>query len=286
MQRNQHYKFFIFQIFLIIFLFPSLSLATALKSIDAQPQAIGGLHNGALKNGFNAHQFLKNNPQVILVSPEEFQFSTREIAELVVQFASWVYRQWQYPLLVGDMSLREGGKIAEHKAHRNGLDIDIGYIPLKPTHIDQHLHRQHLHRSDKYNNRFPEKFEIAGKLSENFDKLKNFASFRLFQTFLENDCYIYRSYEGAAYEDVDRYALASRGYNRYQYPNRYDVPYARQSCPLLEVTCPLLIRDTAIVGIPNLQIERPAQRFRVSKTEILRGRPKLPADYFLKTDAR
>jgi murein endopeptidase len=178
MQRNQHYKFFIFQIFLIIFLFPSLSLATALKSIDAQPQAIGGLHNGALKNGFNAHQFLKNNPQVILVSPEEFQFSTREIAELVVQFASWVYRQWQYPLLVGDMSLREGGKIAEHKAHRNGLDIDIGYIPLKPTHIDQHLHRQHLHRSDKYNNRFPEKFEIAGKLSENFDKLKNFASFR------------------------------------------------------------------------------------------------------------
>jgi hypothetical protein len=50
-------------------------------------------------------------------------------------------------VLVGDLSLRDGGPIDEHRSHQNGLDVDVYYprvdraqrTPVSPAQVDRHL---------------------------------------------------------------------------------------------------------------------------------------------------
>jgi len=133
-------------------------------------EAVGTIREGKLLHGFNAHSFLSKNKNVQLVSPEEFQFSTKEIADLINDLAGWVHEKWNRPILVGDMSLKSGGKMASHKAHQNGLDVDVGYLSILEKHSG--------HRSQKFHNKFPEIFDDSGKLSSNFDKANNFQIFK------------------------------------------------------------------------------------------------------------
>lgn len=44
-----------------------------------------------------------------------------------------LFRRWhriepKYPILVGNMSVRRGGRLSPHKSHRSGRDADLGYV--------------------------------------------------------------------------------------------------------------------------------------------------------------
>ncbi len=65
----------------------------------------------------------------------------------------WVLRQWHdrfpgaHPILVGNLSLRLGGKVTPHRTHQSGRDVDLGY-PMRLAEGEgpswQRMHRGNL----------------------------------------------------------------------------------------------------------------------------------------------
>lgn len=71
-------------------------------------------------------------------------------------------------LQVGDLSKELGGVIERHGSHQNGLDVDFVYF--RNNHREQDLNSKRG---------FEEEFVINGKLSKNFDLLRNWTFFKL-----------------------------------------------------------------------------------------------------------
>lgn len=127
-----------------------------------------GTHNqGKLKKGKSIADLILRYPkQIASISPSEFQYATDEMREMIEGIARW---NEGTPILIGDISKREGGRIAQHVAHQRGLDVDIAYIPEKIG--------QTGHRVEKFHNRFPENFLGSQGLNSNFSLKENFRLF-------------------------------------------------------------------------------------------------------------
>ncbi|MCC7440220.1 MAG: penicillin-insensitive murein endopeptidase [Bdellovibrionales bacterium] len=67
-------------------------------------------------------------------------------------------------LQVGDLSVRNGGRITRHVSHQNGLDTDISFL-----RVDRR------EQSPQDASGFDEKFVRAGKMTANFDVPRNWA---------------------------------------------------------------------------------------------------------------
>ncbi len=146
-----------------------------LKVCDASPlvQSVGVYWNGKLQNGVNGHAIYLKHPQTVEpLSPAFFQYGNTVIIDSVLQIGAWLRTQFdgKYRLQVGDQSKSEGGKLARHETHQNGLDADIAYLSTQP--------KESGHRSKAKHNRFREKFVKDGKLTAGFDLPKNYTLLR------------------------------------------------------------------------------------------------------------
>ncbi len=102
----------------------------------------GSCRDGSLKGGVAlpllGPGFL-HNPR----RPREARFATAEVVQAIVRAARVVAEEMPGPsLVVNDLCLREGGPIAQHGSHQNGLDADILFYyldrsgkPIRPVGV-------------------------------------------------------------------------------------------------------------------------------------------------------
>lgn len=93
-------------------------------------------------------------------------WGTRPLIGAIVR-ASALFRQ-KFPygdrISVGDMSNEEGGTLARHTSHQNGLDADIAYLRENQVERDPNVWG---------NNGFSENFVRNDRITANFDRKRN-----------------------------------------------------------------------------------------------------------------
>ncbi len=97
---------------------------------DATSQSIGGPSNGKLEGGVP----MVDGPGRIMKMIGWKSFGTAN----TVAVPDTVLRQWakaghSQPVLVGNMSARNGGRLKPHSTHQSGRDVDLGYMQVLPA---------------------------------------------------------------------------------------------------------------------------------------------------------
>lgn len=88
------------------------------------PDAIGSYANGCLAGGVSLP--LSGSGYQVLRSERERYYGHPDAIEFVKRFAKLVQQQLATHILIGDMSLPQGGRFSSgHSSHQTGLDIDI-----------------------------------------------------------------------------------------------------------------------------------------------------------------
>ncbi|HAZ13208.1 MAG: hypothetical protein A2X86_16105 [Bdellovibrionales bacterium GWA2_49_15] len=133
----------------------------------ANPIPLGHPNKGRLEFGRNLSRLIKENSEILRsVSPIEFQYGTSQMAAALLEIGTWGSALQRVPVWIGDISKKQGRKLAQHLTHQRGLDADIAYLV--------HVPKMTGHRFNKFHNRFTEQFGLQGKLGENFDLEANY----------------------------------------------------------------------------------------------------------------
>lgn len=153
----------------LLFLFRStLTLAESVPS--------GFPNKGSLAGSRDLYEFIQQRPQILKsVSPREFQFGSDQMAAALEKIGSWAQEIGRAPVWVGDISKKEGGKIALHLTHQRGLDADIGYLVVEKKNTG--------HRAEKFHNRFSQKWQLPEEVERDF-ALEN--NYRLLKNVVSN----------------------------------------------------------------------------------------------------
>ena len=96
--------------------------------VSTRSKAVGSPNNGKLINPFCIKD---HGPHYIHFGPNS---CGTDLAVTILMFAiGQLYRVYPDtpPVVIGSLSAPSGGPIRPHKSHQNGLDVDIGYIPVK-----------------------------------------------------------------------------------------------------------------------------------------------------------
>lgn len=129
-------------------------------------EAIGYYSSGAIKNSVSIVD--RATPIHKLFMQRGRFFGTDQVQDTISNAADWVKNQ--YPdaeiLQVGDISNKNGGSLAEHGSHQNGLDVDIVYLT-----INKKLQSQ----TAPY---WQEEFVKNGLVSANLDVARNLELFK------------------------------------------------------------------------------------------------------------
>lgn len=128
-------------------------------------EAIGFYNSGKLQEADN---ILEQAPSALkLLRPRKRWFATSEMASLIESIAVEMRAEYpeSEPLQIGDVAAINGGKIAGHKSHQNGLDADIVYY-----RVDQKTQNPNL-------SRWEIDFVNNSKLSANFHSERNWTLF-------------------------------------------------------------------------------------------------------------
>jgi len=101
-------------------------------------------------------------------------YGSAEITSLIVDSAKELQKRFPSPdrIQIADLSAQKGGFIGGHVSHQNGLDADIAFIRLNQT-------EQPPRFDQTKNHGFQEVFVKNGKISENFDALRNWELIRI-----------------------------------------------------------------------------------------------------------
>lgn len=150
----------------------------------AAPIPAGHPNKGTLDSALNLSKLIKENKKILAsVSPEEFQYGTTQMDNALKSIGNWGLALQGLPVLIGDISKKQGGKIARHLTHQRGLDADIAYLV--------HAQKKTGHRAKKFHNRFTEQFGMNGKLGDNFALESNFQLFKnIFQNLEVKSIYV------------------------------------------------------------------------------------------------
>lgn len=133
----------------------------------------GHPNKGTLTEAVAIQPFLKKHAKLFnSISPAEFQYGTEDMQTALETVAKMAHDMKLAPLWVGDISVKNGGKIGRHLTHQMGLDADIGYLaPAKKR-------APAGHRSDRYHNKFTQKFELKGKVTKSFSVQAHYELFK------------------------------------------------------------------------------------------------------------
>lgn len=139
------------------------SLAHDLSSVPA-----GHPNKGTLRHARDLHAHIKKFPHALKsASPREFQFGTHFMAIALEKIGSWAIELGHAPVHIGDISLKNGGKLARHLTHQRGLDADIAYLSPEP--------KTPGHRADRFHNRFLKKWQTPEEVAFDFPLEANYA---------------------------------------------------------------------------------------------------------------
>lgn len=98
---------------------------------QALVQVIGSPMSGRLENASNLLALEKAHSSVgfhIVNSVRESYFGSAELIYLLAEMGKYSQKMvGNYVLPVGDLSLKNGGKLGRHESHQSGVDADVGF---------------------------------------------------------------------------------------------------------------------------------------------------------------
>ena len=148
----------------------ALLVATPIQASETDgsipPQARGSYAKGSLKN---ASALEDEGPGFVkLFRSRHRNYGTFGLVEFILSLSKSILDL--HPegerIQVGDLAAIEGGPISGHGSHQNGLDVDLSFF--RSNHLEQPI-------SDESG--FREVFVTGGKLTENFDLMRNWSFF-------------------------------------------------------------------------------------------------------------
>ncbi|MDX9719256.1 MAG: penicillin-insensitive murein endopeptidase [Myxococcota bacterium] len=93
-------------------------------------RSIGSASAGSLEN---AVPMLEGPGRILRTNRYKSWATDTTIAHLDWVFNEWARRFSEYPpLLVGNLSIRKGGRNPPHQSHQSGRDVDLCYVELNP----------------------------------------------------------------------------------------------------------------------------------------------------------
>lgn len=193
-------------------------------------ESVGTYWQGTLKNAVNLHDF--SNPYIESLSPKAHQYAAEPLLEALQRMATWVNERWGKKLQVGDLSKRDGGKLARHETHQLGLDADIAYLSLNP--------KTDGHRSKAEHNKFRETFIVNGKISAEFDAEKNYELIRhAIQTYPVDRVFVACKVKEELLKVAERFPLERDALfaKITAYPHHNDHFHVRLLCPDTNFKC-------------------------------------------------
>ncbi len=106
---------------------PQSAVVVYKASGDEKSQSIGGPSSGKLAGGVP----MVDGPGRVMKMIGWKSFATANtVAVLDKALRHWASSGHPQPVLVGNMSSRNGGKLAPHSTHQSGRDVDLGYPQL------------------------------------------------------------------------------------------------------------------------------------------------------------
>jgi len=126
------------------------------------PEPRGFYSSGHLLNGWELPN--EGEGYVRLFSYRNRGWGTQQIIEMIEKSAFEINQLFPAKdrLLVGDISALKGGRISGHGSHQNGLDVELAFYRLDG-----------VEQSADYRNGFLENMVKKGKISKNFDVVRN-----------------------------------------------------------------------------------------------------------------
>ncbi len=127
-------------------------------------QAVGFYSSGSLIGASNLP--LESFAHLKIFRPRNRGWGTQTLVNTIVNAAT-AFRK-QFPVgdrvQIGDMAAHEGGQLASHASHQNGLDADVAYLKANFKERNPNLIGDHG---------FEEVFVSGGKVTTNFDTTRN-----------------------------------------------------------------------------------------------------------------
>lgn len=109
---------------------PKSAVVVYKASGDGQSQSIGGPSSGKLAGGVP----MVDGPGRVMKMIGWKSFATANtVAVLDKALRHWASSGHKQPVLVGNMSSRNGGRLAPHSTHQSGRDVDLGYPQKLPA---------------------------------------------------------------------------------------------------------------------------------------------------------
>lgn len=144
-----------------------LALLLSFKAAEAS-EAIGYYSSGSLKEA-ESIQDRGTHIRKLFLQRQRF-YGTTDIQDLISDAADFIRQEFPDAevLQVGDISQKNGGTLAEHGSHQNGLDVDIVYLTKNGKLQSQNA---------PY---WEEEFVKKGVVSSNFHVERNLALFKYF----------------------------------------------------------------------------------------------------------
>ncbi len=195
------------------------------------PKPRGYYSSGSLQDAWELP--LEGEGFARLFSNRNRGWGSHEMIEMIEKAASEIHRLFPAKdrLLVGDISASRGGRISRHNSHQNGLDVDLAFYRLDG-----------VEQSTQHEQGFLERMVKRGKISENFDVVRNWELLKSLHRFgkvnrifldklikLELCKHAEFLGEKELYQDVLR--------NLRPYPNHSDHLHVRIQCPENASSC-------------------------------------------------
>jgi len=150
-----------------VFLVASLAPGGHPEVEAGQSEVVGYYSDGAIKGPSRLPDVAPGLMKLFL--GRDRAYGAESLVDLlldVAQFMSQTFPSGER-LQVGDLSAHSGGRITRHSSHQNGLDVDLRYFAVDTREQDL-----------SWEDGFDEDFVRNGKLSSNFDRLRNWELLR------------------------------------------------------------------------------------------------------------
>lgn len=108
---------------------PGTTLVVYERSADAVSESVGAPSAGSLVGGV---PMMDGPGRELKMIPWKSYGTAHTVATLDKVLDQWANRGHEQPVLVGNMSAREGGRLPPHSTHQSGRDVDISYIQHLP----------------------------------------------------------------------------------------------------------------------------------------------------------
>lgn len=103
---------------------PAGSKIVVWKADDGESESVGKAGSGSLKNGV---PMVEGPGRQLKMTPWKSFATIEAVAMMDALLERWSEVSPDQPLLIGNMSARDGGRLKPHSSHQSGRDVDVSY---------------------------------------------------------------------------------------------------------------------------------------------------------------